>query len=290
MAYGTKNFDKFIPELWSARLLQNLDNTHVFANCVNRDYEGEIKNIGDTVHIQKFGDITVSDYTKASGVGTPADPGGGSTVSLVIDQAKYFNFKVEDIEAVQANVNLMEKAMQRAAYAVGEVTDKYIAAMVDDEAVTFEFGTESAPKALSASNAYDTLVDLKVQFNKKNIPSIGRFVVVPPEFLGLLEKDDRYTKYTQNQDVKANGIKGKVAGFDIYESNNVVTKEVGSSQKVLHYHIMAGTDMAISYAGQISKIEAYRPEASFSDACKGLYVFGAKIVEPSAICRMDCTF
>ena len=40
MAYGTKNFDKCIPELWSSRLLQNLDNTHVFANCVNRDYEG----------------------------------------------------------------------------------------------------------------------------------------------------------------------------------------------------------------------------------------------------------
>ena len=41
MAYGTKNFDNFIPELWSARLLANLDNTHVFANCVNRDYEGK---------------------------------------------------------------------------------------------------------------------------------------------------------------------------------------------------------------------------------------------------------
>ena len=250
----------------------------------------EIRNLGDTVHIQKFGDITVSDYTKATGVGSPAEPGGGSTVALTIDQAKYFNFKVEDIEAVQANVNLMEKAMQRAAYAVAEMTDKFIAAMVDDSAVTFEFGTESAPKALTAANAYDTLVDLKVQFNKRNIPTMGRFVVVPPEFLGLLEKDDRYTKYTQNQDVKANGVRGKVAGFDIYESNNVVTKEVGSSPKVLHHHIMAGTDMAISFAGQISKIEAYRPEASFSDACKGLYVFGAKIVEPNALCRMDCTF
>ena len=118
---------------------------------------------------------------------------------------------------------------------------------------------------------------------------MGRFVVVPPEFLGLLEKDDRYTKYDA-ADVKANGVRGKVAGFDIYESNNVVTKEVGSSPKVLHHHIMAGTDMAISFAGQISKIEAYRPEASFSDACKGLYVFGAKIVEPNALCRMDCTF
>lgn len=289
MTYGTKTFDNFIPELWSARLLANLDNTHVFANCVNRDYEGEIRNLGDTVHIQKFGDITVSDYTKATGVGSPAEPGGGSTVALTIDQAKYFNFKVEDIEAVQANVNLMEKAMQRAAYAVAEMTDQFIAAMVDDSAVTFEFGTESAPKALTAANAYDTLVDLKVQFNKRNIPTMGRFVVVPPEFLGLLEKDDRYTKYDA-ADVKANGVRGKVAGFDIYESNNVVTKEVGSSPKVLHHHIMAGTDMAISFAGQISKIEAYRPEASFSDACKGLYVFGAKIVEPNALCRMDCTF
>ena len=221
MAYGTKTFDKFIPELWSARLLANLDNTHVFANCVNRDYEGEIRHLGDTVHIQKFGDITVSDYTKATGVGSPAEPGGGSTVALTIDQAKYFNFKVEDIEAVQANVNLMEKAMQRAAYAVAEMTDQFIAAMVDDSAVTFEFGTESAPKALTAANAYDTLVDLKVQFNKRNIPTMGRFVVVPPEFLGLLEKDDRYTKYDA-ADVKANGVRGKVAGFDIYESNNVV--------------------------------------------------------------------
>ena len=124
MAYGTKNFDNFIPELWSARLLQNLDKTFVYPQCVNRDYENEIRNLGDTVHIQKFGDIQVADYTKATGVGATKDTGAGSTVALVIDQAKYFNFKVEDIEAVQANVNLMEKAMQRAAYAIGDVIDK----------------------------------------------------------------------------------------------------------------------------------------------------------------------
>ena len=53
---------------------------------------------------------------------------------------------------------------------------------------------------------------------------------------------------------------------------------------------MAGTDMAISFAGQISKIEAYRPEASFSDACKGLYVYGAKVVEPKALAKLVCTF
>ena len=278
MAYGTKNFDNFVPELWSARLLQNLDKTFVYPQCVNRDYEGEVRNLGDTVHIQKFGDIQVADYTKATGVGTPKDPGAGSTVALVIDQAKYFNFKVEDIEAVQANVNLMEKAMQRAAYAIGDVIDQYIAAFVN------QAGIDGGTVAVTAQNAYDTLVDLKVKFNKENVPAAGRFVVVPPEFIGLLEKDERFIK-NYDATVLKNGVRGVVAGFDVLESNNVPFKSEGSQ-----YTIMAGTDMAIAYAGQIAKIEAYRPEQSFSDACKGLYVYGAKVVEPKALAKLVCTF
>ena len=278
MAYGTKNFDNFVPELWSARLLQNLDKTFVYPQCVNRDYEGEVRNLGDTVHIQKFGDIQVADYTKATGVGTPKDPGAGSTVALVIDQAKYFNFKVEDIEAVQANVNLMEKAMQRAAYAIGDVIDQYIASFVT------EAGIDGGTVAVTAQNAYDTLVDLKVKFNKENVPAAGRFVVVPPEFIGLLEKDERFIK-NYDATVLKNGVRGVVAGFDVLESNNVPYVSDGSK-----YTIMAGTDMAIAYAGQIAKIEAFRPEASFSDACKGLYVYGAKVVEPKALAKLTCTF
>lgn len=278
MAYGTKHFDNFIPELWSARLLANLDKTHVFPACVNRDYEGEIRNFGDTVRINKFGDITIDDYTRAQGVGTPTDPGAGTQQVLVIDQAKYFNFKVEDIEAVQANVALMEKAMQRAAYGIADVIDKHIAAHVAEAAIMMD----ESEAVLTKDNAYDLLVDAKVALNKHNVPAAGRFVVVPPEFIGLLEKDDRYTKYA-DADVMANGVKGRVAGFDVRESNNVV-EDSGV------YSIMAGTDMAISYAGQIAKIEAFRPEASFADACKGLYVFGSKVVEKDALACIKVKF
>ena len=278
MGYGTKNFENFIPELWSARLLANLDKTFVFPQCVNRDYEGEIRNFGDTVHINKFGDIAIADYTKAGGVGAPVEPGRGSQVTLVIDQAKYFNFKVEDIEAVQANVALMEKAMQRAAYGIGDIIDRHIAAMVGEAGIQ----VDSASSVLTKDGAYDLLVDLKVELNKHNVPAAGRFVVVPPEFIGLLEKDDRYTKYA-DADIMANGVKGRVAGFDVRESNNVL-------QESDVYSIMAGTDMAISFAGQITKIEAYRPEQSFADACKGLYVFGAKVVEPEALACLKVKF
>lgn len=278
MAYGSKHFDNFIPELWSARLLANLDKTHVFPACVNRDYEGEIRNYGDTVRINKFGDIDIYDYTRADGVGTPKDPGAGSQQVLVIDQAKYFNFKVEDIEAVQANVALMEKAMQRAAYGIADVIDKHIAAFVSKAKIKMD----KSDAVLERQDAYDLLVDLKVALNKENVPAAGRFVVVPPEFIGLLEKDDRYTKYA-DADVMANGVKGRVAGFDVRESNNVV--QAGGV-----YSVMAGTDMAISFAGQVSKIEAFRPEQSFADACKGLYVFGAEVLEPAALCELKVKF
>lgn len=270
-----KNYQNFIPTLWSARLLANLDKTYVYPACVNRDYEGEIKSFGDTVKINRMGDVAISDYT-----GTLADPQEISSeqLILVIDQAKAFNFKVEDIEKVQANVNLVDKAMERAGIAIGDVIDTYIAEFTKQAGI--KVGTTAAPIAVTPADAYDKLVDLKVELNKKNVPSTGRFVVLPPEYVGLLEKDARFTK---NDSVLANGVLGRVAGFEIRESNNVPV-EAGK------YSVLAGTDMAISYAGQITEIEAYRPEKSFADAVKGLYVYGAKVLEPNAICCLTVSF
>ena len=61
----------FIPTIWSARLLEHLDKAHVYAGLVNRDYEGEIRNYGDTVKIQQIGDITVKSYTKNTDIAAP---------------------------------------------------------------------------------------------------------------------------------------------------------------------------------------------------------------------------
>ena len=273
----TKAYQNFIPTLWSARLLANLDKQYVYPMCVNRDYEGEIKGLGDTVKVNRMGNVTVSDYT-----GTLEDPEEISSeqVTLVIDKAKSFNFKVSDIEQVQANVSLIDKCMQRASVAIGDVLDQYLASFTKDAGI--KVGNTSSPINITVANAYDQLVDLKVALNKANVPKEGRFVVVPPEYVGLLEKDDRFTKYS-DKDVLANGVVGRVAGFDIRESNNVPV--TGGK-----YSILAGTEMAITFAGQISKIEAYRPEKSFSDAVKGLYVYGAKVFEPKAICNLTATF
>lgn len=142
----------FIPELWSARLLYALEKAHVATNLVNRNYEGEISNHGDTVHINTIGAITVKSYTKNTDI---ADPEVLSTTdqNLVIDQSKYFNFQVDDVDKVQAAGELVDTAMGRAAYALADVSDAYLLGVIAAGAAAGNtIGSAAAPVALTASN------------------------------------------------------------------------------------------------------------------------------------------
>lgn len=268
----------FIPTIWSARLLEHLDKAHVYAGLVNRDYEGEIRNYGDTVKIQQIGDITVKDYTKNTDIAAP-EAIDGSTQSLKIDQAKYFNFAIDDVDAAQVNPKLMDKAMRRAAYKLNDTTDTFLAGLMAAGAVNVtghtELGDDTTPIVPTAASAYDKLVELKVDLDEKNVPTAGRWVVIPPWFHGMLLKDSRFvgngTDY--NKAILEGGEVGFAAGFRVFLSNNVPNTSKAK------YKIISGTDEGCTYAEQILKTEAYRQEKRFSDAIKGLHVYGSKVTQ-----------
>lgn len=268
----------FIPTIWSARLLAHLDKKHVYAALVNRDYEGEIKNFGDTVKINQIGDVTIKDYTKGSDIEDPEDLSGEQSI-LKIDQAKYFNFAIDDVDAAQVNPKLMDAAMQRAAYGMNDVTDKFLANLMylaaknnDGEKI---LGKDDSPVVPTRADAYDYLVDLATDLTEKDVPTEGRWIVIPAWYHGLLLKDSRFvgngTDY--NKALLEGGEVGVAAGFRVWLSNNVPNTEGAK------YKIIAGTNAAASYAEQILKTEAYRPEKRFSDAVKGLHVYGGKVVQ-----------
>lgn len=266
----------FIPTIWEARLLNHLDKNLVYGNLCNRDYEGDIRNAGDTVKINQIADITVKDYVKGTDI--EIEDVDGTPTELVIDQQKYFAFKVEDIDAAQANVNLVDAAMQRASYKLRDQVDQYVASFHAKAGITV--GTDAAPQAITTpEQAYEALVDLKGALDDKNVPNEGRFVVVPSWFYGYMLKDDRFVAAgTGTTDtVIRNALIGSAAGFSIYQSNNVPNT---SGEK---YKILAGTNIAISYAQQILKTEGLRMEKAFSDMIRGLLVYGAQVVQPNAL-------
>ena len=278
----------FIPELWSARLLNALDKSHVFANVVNRDYEGEIKKMGDTVHINTIGAVTIGTYTQNTDFSSGPETLATTDQTLTIDQAKYFNFQVDDIDAAQAAGDIMDKAMTRAAYGLADASDKYIAGILAGAADASNTVSTSAV-ALTSSNVYENVVKMRTILDKANVPTAGRWLVIPPEMYALILLDDRFVKTggEMAEGILRTGLVAQAAGFDIYLSNNCVSADVSSK---VTYTITGGVDSAATYAEQIVSTEAYRPEKRFADAVKGLHVYGAKVVDKAQIACLKATF
>lgn len=284
--------DSFIPTIWSSNLLVSLKKAMVYSQggVVNTDYEGDIGDVGDTVKINAVGPVTVSTYTKNSTIASPQELTDAQTY-LTIDQAKYFNFMVDDVDAVQTRPKAMGQAMKEAAYALVNQTDQYIAAqMVAGAASTNTLGTSGAPKTIAAvTDAYNYLVDLKVILDQNNVPEEGRWAIIPPWYEGLMLKDDRFVRApisSPNTDVIINGQVRYVAGFALLNSNNVPATAPGVGG---NFNVLAGTSMGTTYANQIVKVEAYRPPDRFADAVKGLHVYGTKVIRPEALAQLIIT-
>ncbi|AOK91365.1 P22 phage major capsid protein family protein [Paenibacillus polymyxa] len=263
----------FIPTIWSARLNESLKKNLVYGNVVNTDYEGEIKGQGSTVKINSIGAITIGNYDKVAGIGNPQEL-DAMQKTLVIDQAKYFNFQVDDVDAAQANVNLLDGGIVEASYGLANVVDQYLAGFYTEVKAENTIGNDTTPIIPTSSKAYDLLIDLGVLLDENNVPESERFVVVPAWYYGLLLKDARFTK---DPNIIRTGYVGDIDGMTVYKSNNV-PNTTGAK-----YKLIAGHKSAISFAGQVDSVEAFRPEKQFSDAVKGLQVFGAKCIKPEAL-------
>lgn len=274
----------FIPTVWASRLLTALEGSLVYgqSKVVNRDYEGDIREAGNTVKIASISDVAVDDYIKNIDINDP-EVLTDTELTLAIDQAKYFNFFVDRIDQAQQNVNVLDEAMRRSAWKLRDIADAYIAAIMEAAVLgPNTIGTTGTPRVPTKDDAYEYLVDLGTMLDESNTPIDGRFVVVPAWFHGLLLKDDRFVNAgTMRSDRRlANGAVGEAAGFEILKSNNV-PNDSGTK-----FRIIAGHSSATSYAEQILDLHTFKPEKRFGDAVKGLHVYGAKVVQASSLAML----
>lgn len=274
----------FVPEVWSKKLLSSLKKSLVIAapGVVNRDYEGEINEAGDTVTINSVSRPTIKTYTAGSTTITPESLTTAQR-QLVVDQAKYFAFEVDDVDKRQALGGAMEEATVEAAYGLKDVADQYVEGVMR----TGASNALAAPVTVKTNETYtrtvvyeSIILPMKVKLDEADVPEDGRFLLLPSWVHSFLLLDDRFIRAdaTGQPSAAINGKAGTAAGFDIRVSNNLPTV-TGDDDSVI-----AGHPMATSYAEQINKTEAYRPESSFSDAVKGLHLYGAKVVRPEALC------
>lgn len=275
------SYDAFVPEVWAQKLNTVLDKTCVMLQCVNRNWEGDIKNAGDTVNIIVPADVTVSTLTGDALSYSELSP---STQSLVINQRKLFAFKINDVAKAQANQDIMEAHLGKAKKAIEVAQDAYLLGLHADVPAENTIGS-SVAVALNTENVYSEFVKLAKTLKNSNAVGSGQkpWVVINPDVEAILLQSAQFTSASQvgNETLREGSI-GRIAGMDVLVSTNLTAV----ADKI---NILAGTNDAITFASQLSKIESIRDPQSFSDIVRGLYLYGAKTVVPSALAKLIVT-
>ena len=275
----TNSYSVFIPEIWSAKLNNMLEKECVMLQCVNRNYEGEIKNQGDKVKIITPAPVTISTLTANSISYSELEP---TSTDLVIDQKKFFAFKINDVAQVQSNADIMEAHLQNAKNAIEEVQDAYLLSMhanVDEDNIV---GSDTSPITLSKTTIYENFVNLAMKLKDSNAVKAGKrpWVVINPLVESYLLQSTEFIGANKVADeTLREGAIERIAGMDVLVSTNLTPVSN-------NYYIMAGTNDAITFASQLARIESLRDKDSFSDLVRGLYLYGAKTVQPKALAKM----
>lgn len=279
MSDFSTSYSAFIPQIWSKKLNQMLEKNCVMLQCVNKNWEGEINNQGDTVKIITPADVTVSTLTDENIQYSSLTP---TSQDLVIDQKKFFAFKIDDVAQVQANADIMEAHLANAKKAIEVVQDTYLLGLHTDVPEQNTIGTEDLPVTLDKSTIYEQFVKLALALKNSDAihSGIRPWVVINPNIEAyLLQSPEFISAYKVADETLREGSIGRIAGMDVLVSTNLT--EVDDK-----YYVLAGTNDAITFASQLAKIESLRDKDSFSDLIRGLYLYGAKTVQPNALAKL----
>ena len=290
-APGRPNYGgNFIPEIWSGKLIENFYDATVLAAISNTDYEGEIRQHGDTVNIRTTPEITIKTYVKGQTltVENPDKP----KLQLLIDKVEYFACFEYDVDKVQSDIALMDTWSKDASERMKiKIDQRVLTDILPDIAAankggtagrisaSFNLGTTASPVAISKTTVLEYIVDIGTVLDEANAPESDRFLVIPAKMAGLIKKSDLKDVSITGDSVSVlrNGRLGMIDRFTLYMSHNLNVQSGGK------FSVIAGHKMGFTFASQMTNMETIRSESTFGNIIRGLQVYGYKVVKPEAL-------
>ena len=191
-------------------------------------------------------------------------------------------FQIDDVAQVQANSDIMEAHLTNAKKAIEEVQDSFLLSLHTDVTEANTVGSEESPITLNKNTIYEQFVKLSLALKNSDAVYSGvkPWVVINPNIEAyLLQSPEFISAYKVGDQTLREGSIGRIAGMDVLVSTNLTDVDD-------KYYVLAGTNDAITFASQLAKIESLRDKDSFSDLVRGLYLYGAKTVQPKALAKM----
>jgi hypothetical protein len=292
VASGRTNYSgNFIPEIWSGKLIENFYDATVLSAISNTNYEGEIRNMGDTVNIRTTPTITIKTYVK--GQTLAVENPDKDKLQLVIDKGEYFACVEDDVDKVQADINLMDTWSKDASERMKiKIDQRVLTDILPDISslnkgntagritANIDLGSTGTPVAITKTNVLEYIVDLGTVLDEANAPESDRFVIIPAKMAGMIKKSDIKSALVtgDNVSIMRNGQLGMIDRFTVYMSHNL-------NQSSGKFSIIAGHKMGFTFASQMTNMETIRSESTFGNIIRGLQVYGYKVVKPEALAQ-----
>ena len=266
----------FIPTIWSDMTLDKYDEMAVFRPLLNTDYEGDIRNYGDTVKINSLND---TDTTTYSGTVTYTDLDDASRM-LLIDQQKYIAKQIDDIDEAQAKPKTMGKIAALYAQGFLRAVETFVAGKYTEAGITS--GSTASPTSITSANVISTIGAIATSMDVNDVPDDGRVAVVPP-WLAQKMVLAGVIRDTDNSAILSAGYIGQFQGFQVYKSNRI-----SHSSTTWYAPMFFRRGDTIAFAEQLNEVEAIRLENSFKDGIRQLMVYGGKVLRPESLAVLYC--
>ena len=278
---GSKSVGNWVPEVFSKKMQAKFYASSILPQVSNSEYQGEISGQGSKVVIRTVPAISISNYT---GTVSYTDP-QSDKVELVIDKAKSFAFRVDDVLKAQADVDFWTAASKDAAENMRiAVEQDFLGNIAAGSSLTdITVGTVGVTPAKPTGNGLLTaILQAGRVLDENNIPETDRFVVLGPQQIELLKDSDLKLAYLtgDGQSTLRSGKVGTIDRFTVYWSNNLSKYTAGGNNG--GRSCLVGHKKFACFASQFVKTETVRLETTFGDGVRGLKVYGYKVIVPTA--------
>jgi hypothetical protein len=292
----------FIPTIWSGKLIEKFYDSTVLAAIANTDYEGDVKNQGDTVKIRTKPTITINDHT--SGEALTVERPTSNIVELLVDKGKYFNTILDDVMETQADLNLLSMWADDASeqmkitidtdvlgYMLGEADANNSGLTAGRISASINLGVTTTPVNLVArpdgsnTEVIDLIVGMGQALDEQNIPETGRWIILPAWVCAMIKRSElRDASLTgDGMSMSRNGRLGMIDRFTVYMSNLLPSGAAVAGLEAGETAVYAGHSHGMTFASQLTKVETLRGESSFGTYLRGLQVYGRKVTDGTAL-------
>jgi hypothetical protein len=215
------------PEIWSSMVQVPLYKSLVALEVSNMRLSDTLKN-GDTIHVPRFGDLSVQTYTPGTTISATAQDWAFD--NLVVSSYKHVTFYVDDPRSLTLNVDQARELATEAAYQLKDTIDQDVFKNITgadgfvpaDDADILAGGTNAKPVSAGTANIIQVFAGARKVLRNRNVEETGDWIaIVTPKIAADIEIKAATVGFNVADSTLRNGYAGDFMGFQVYVSNNL---------------------------------------------------------------------